>query len=189
MRLVYLDAAYDFADAESVAAFKARPVFTRPAAASASFDAYRQYELATLYGGVDPQRLEIYLRKKVILQHDGSVKDRTPQVVRDELYAALFSNPRDYSRVRSPVLAIYPRDWYPSDIVDSKRRAAVISYEKVWAPFKAKSIARIRREIAKVEVVQVPGAHSNFFLVSREEVVRVMRRFLSEGPDTSAGSH
>jgi pimeloyl-ACP methyl ester carboxylesterase len=178
-RLVYLDSGYDFADPQSVAAFAARPVFTRPAEAAASFDAFRAHELATLYPQLDDgRRIESYLRKKVVVHPDGSIEDRVSKAVRDELYAALFSSRRDYTRVRSPVLAIYPEHWYPPEVADPERRKAVVAYDAVWAPFKAASIERLRREIRDVRIATVPGAHSNFMLMSRASVVATLRDFL-----------
>jgi pimeloyl-ACP methyl ester carboxylesterase len=184
-RLVYLDAGYDFADPQSVAAFKMRPAPVRPASATSSMDAYRAYEIGMLYPKLDDvRRIEAYLRRKVVIQQDASVKDRIPQEVRDELYAALFRNRREYTRVRSPVLAIYPEHWYPPEVADPLRRKAVLAYDPIWARFRAKSIARLRREIADVQIVHVPGAHSNFMLMSRQQVADAMRAFLSEFPET-----
>jgi pimeloyl-ACP methyl ester carboxylesterase len=180
-RIVYLDSGYDFADPDSVAAFKVRPVFTRPASASVSMDAYRAYEVATAYPKLDDiGRIEMYLRQKVVIQRDGSVQDRTPKEVRDELYTALFSATRDYSSVHSPVLTIYPEHWYPPEVEDPQRRRAALAYDAIWAPFREKSIARMRREMASVRVAHVPGAHSNFMLMSRQTVVDAMRQFLIE---------
>jgi hypothetical protein len=45
-------------------------------------------------------------------------------------------------------------------------------------PFRAKSIARMRRELANVQILRVPGAHDSFFLTSRAQVVTAMRQFL-----------
>jgi pimeloyl-ACP methyl ester carboxylesterase len=182
--LVYLDSGYDWSDPDFRADFNARPKFERPASAMASFEAYRLYERSMTYAGLDDmRRVESYLRSKVVLQPGGGVQERIPKQVKDALYEALFANARrDYTRVHCPVLAIYPEHWYAADMLDPQRREQARAYDELWAPFKAKSIDRVRREIANVQVVHVPGAHSNFMLSSREQVVGLMRRFLSRLP-------
>jgi hypothetical protein len=57
--------------------------------------------------------------------------------------------------------------------------AGAPAWERTYmAPFRARSIARVRRELANVRVLTVPGAHDSFFLTSRAQVVQAMRRFL-----------
>ncbi len=62
---------------------------------------------------------------------------------------------------------------------DTQRREQGRAWEqKYMAPFRVKSIARIQRELANVQILQVPGAHDSFFLTSRAQVVKAMRQFL-----------
>ena len=182
-RLVYLDAAYDWSDPDYLAAFKVRPVFTRPASSMVSLDAYRSYEKGLLYASLDDMsRIDAYLLQKVVLQPDGSVEERTPKPLRDSLYAALFASPpRAYTRIRCPVLALYAQNWYPPDMVDPQRRREAAAYDIALAPFRKKSIDRVKREIAGVTLAEIPGAHSNFLLLSRPRVVGLMKDFLGAG--------
>jgi pimeloyl-ACP methyl ester carboxylesterase len=182
-RLVYLDGGYDWADPEYKRAFEAIPPSLRdtPANAMASLDAYRSYEKAVDYTRLDNmQRVEAYLRESVVIQPDGSVRPRISNDVMDALVAALWTNPpRDYARISSPVLAIYAESMIDLQVADSERRADALAWERTYmAPFRARSIARVRRELAKVRVLTVPGAHDSFFLTSREQVVKAMRGFL-----------
>jgi pimeloyl-ACP methyl ester carboxylesterase len=195
LRIVYLDAGYDWADPDFRAAFKGRPyqAFDKPQNAMSSLDSYISYEKTNWYPSLDDtRRVEAYLRKKVIVQADGSLRDRTTKELRDALYAALWSNkPRDYAGVHCPALAIYAEHPFPVDVVDAKRRNAALVYEnKYWVPFRTKSIERLKREVANVEVVHVPGAHGNFIVTQRQRLVDTMRQFLGEldGPQ-SASNH
>ncbi len=183
-RLVYLDAGYDWADPEYKRAFEAYPprLLDTPATAMASLDAYRSYEKAVDYTQLDDmRRVEAYLRESVVIQPDGSVQPRISKDVTDALTAALWTNPRrDYTRVSSPVLAIYAESMIDLKVADRDRRADALAWERGYmAPFRAKSIARVRRELPNVRVLSVPGAHDSFFLTSRERVVKAMRRFLN----------
>jgi hypothetical protein len=133
------------------------------------------------------QRLEGYLRRKVVVQPDGTLKDRTIPAVRDALYAALFSDkPREYARVRCPALAIYASHYYPPN-ADKQKRNEIETYERqYWFPYQVKSMERLRRELANVEVVRVPGAHSSFYFTNRERVLEPMLRFLGAPSHVSA---
>jgi pimeloyl-ACP methyl ester carboxylesterase len=182
-RLVYLDGGYDWADPEYKRAFEAYPPRLRdtPTNAMASLDAYRSFEKAVDYTQLnDMRRVEAYLRESVVIQSDGSVRPRIPNDVMDALTAALWTNPRrDYARISSPVLAIYAESMIDLHVADPERRADALAWERTYmAPFRARSVVRVRRELAKVTVLTVPGAHDSFFLTSREQVVQAMRRFL-----------
>ena len=96
------------------------------------------------------------------------------------LIASLWTNPpRDYRRVRSPALAIFATSMIDPHGADAQRREQGRAWEQQYmAPFRVKSIARIQRELANVQILQVSGAHDSFFLTSRERVVQAMRQFL-----------
>ena len=182
-RLVYLDAAYDWASPEFEAAVKALPLgfFDLPASATQSLQGWRDYQQALQYPHLDDmQRVESNLRQKVILHSDGSVQARPPKPVVDAIYAAIWQNEsHDYSRLRAPALAIYADTLYDLDIPDPQRRAKLLAYEKgYWAPLQAKAIEKVRRQLANVEIVRIHGPHCNFFLTDRQEMVATMRRFL-----------
>jgi pimeloyl-ACP methyl ester carboxylesterase len=184
-RIVYFDAAYDYGTSEFQAAYKALPIPAtgEPAGAMASIDAFRSYQKAVWFPGLnDMGRIEADLREKLIIQPDGSVKDRVAKEVVDALFFALQTDkPYDYTRVRCPALAIYPEHLYDLRIGDTQRRDALVAYEGAyWNPFRAHSIDRLRVELKNVEVVRVPGAHSSFFLTDRQEVVDIVRRFLGQ---------
>jgi pimeloyl-ACP methyl ester carboxylesterase len=182
--LVYLDAAYDWSDPDFHAAFNALPtaLLQPPASSMVSFDAYRAYQGATSYQGIgDMRRIEAHLRQGVVVEPDGHVRQRTRRTVLDSLYGAMWTNKgRDYAHVLCPALAIYPQHLFDVQAGDVQRRDAVLAFEqKYWDPFRTKSINRIRRELAHVEIVHVNGIHTSFFLTERQQVVATMMRFLS----------
>jgi hypothetical protein len=45
-------------------------------------------------------------------------------------------------------------------------------------PIRTATQARIRKELANVEIVSVPGSHASFMFVARDSVAALMRRFL-----------
>jgi pimeloyl-ACP methyl ester carboxylesterase len=183
-RIVYFEGGYDAADPDAAALIHALPLgfFDRPAEAMASLDAFRAYEKATLYPGLDDmRRIEANLREKVIIQSDGRVKDRVSKDVVDALYSALFTDKRrDYTRVRCPALAIYAESLYDLHVSDAHRREQLAAFEqRYWKPFQLKSIEQLRDELRDVQIVRVSGTHGDFFMTSRTQVVRAMERFLA----------
>jgi pimeloyl-ACP methyl ester carboxylesterase len=186
-KLVYLDGAYDWADPDYKAAFRAIPqnLLDTPATAMKSLDAYIAYEKAIDYTQLDDvRRIEAYLRESVVVRPDGSVLPRIPEGVITALTAALWTNPpRDYRRIHSPALAIFAESMIDLHGADSMRHKEGRAWEqKYMAPFRAKSIARIQRELANAQILLVPGAHDSFFLTSRAQVVEAMRQFLLAQP-------
>jgi pimeloyl-ACP methyl ester carboxylesterase len=182
-RLVYLDS-YDTADPQFEVAFKAIPssLLDVPPSAMASWQAYLSYERAVEFPGVDNmRRIDAYLRGNIEVLPDGHLRSKMSPEVAQALIASLWTNPlRDYTQVRSPALAIYAQSVFDRHMQNPEGREGDLAWErKYWTPFQTQSIDRVRRELANVQIVRVPGAHVSFFLTSRREVVRVMRRFLA----------
>ena len=181
-RIVYLEAAYDWADPAFMAALKSYPLdMTTPASAMTSLDTYREYQRTVLYPGVsDASRFEAYIRDLVVIQPDGTVRQRMSDSVRQALEARVLTDRRDYTKVRSPALAIYAEKMLDARYGDSAQRAKISAWEQNhMVPFRAASIERVRRELPGVEIVNVPGTHDDFVFTSREQVVGAMLRFLS----------
>jgi pimeloyl-ACP methyl ester carboxylesterase len=180
--IVYLDGAYDWADPAFGAAVKAAPpiFLTPPASAMKSLDAYRAYQRTVWFPGVsDASRFEAYLRDLVLIQPDGTVRPRMSDSVAEALFTSLLTERRDYTKVRSPALAIYAETFVDVRKGDSAQLATNLAWnQKYWAPFRAASVKRVRRELPNVEIVSVSGTHMDFLFTSREQVVAAMRRFL-----------
>ena len=180
-RIVYLEAAYDWADSLFVAGLGNFPLdMNPPTSAKASLDAWREYARTTWLPGVpDTSRFEANMRALVDIQSDGSVRPRMSDAAAQALLSTLTTNPPDYTRVRAPALAIYAETFVDVRNGDPAQRAKNLAWEqKYLAPFRTASTERVRRELSGVEIVNVPGTHIDFVFTSREQVVSAMRRFL-----------
>jgi pimeloyl-ACP methyl ester carboxylesterase len=180
-RIVYLDGAYDWADPAFVAAVKAIPRYGPPLAAMRSIDAYRAYLWTLWFPGVsDPSRFDAFIRDLVVVQPDGTLRDAGNDSGWKALRTTVLTAHRDYTKVRSPALAIYAASFLR---VRGKPNAERIAKNLAWeqkymVPFRAASIERVRRELPNVEIVNVPGTHFDFFFTSRDRLVAAMRGFL-----------
>ena len=181
-RIVYLDSAYDWADPAFVAAFKAVPpiYLDAPPSTRRSLDAFRAYQRMLWFPGVsDASRFDAFIRDMVFIQPDGTVQGRMSDSAWQALVTTLLTDHRDYAKVRSPALAIYATTFPEVRNGDSSQLAQNLAWEqKYMVAFRAASIERVRRELANVETVNVPGNHMDFIFTSREQVVAAMRRFL-----------
>jgi len=187
-RIVYLDAAYDWADPVFATAFKSLPAWVEalvaslPDSAMASIHAYLEFGKTLAHPEIDLDRLEAYLREGVVIQPDGTLRLRVDPNLSQEAFTALTSpiNRRDYTKVRAPALAIYPTtrflDIHGGDVAQTAELAAWD--QKYMIPFREASIERVRRELPQVKVMKVPGDHQYFLFTSRKQVVAAMRRFL-----------
>lgn len=180
-RIVYLDAAFDWSDPASAAAFQAMPVDVEPPpAALASLAAFRAHHRATWYPAVtDTAVLEAALRDRVDVLPDGTVRMVMTDSVTQQLFGTLFSDRRDYRRVRAPALAVYAETFFDVRGGDSAQAARNLEWERQhFGPFRDASIARIHRELGSVEVLALPGTHGDFVFTSRDALAAAMRRFL-----------
>jgi len=182
-RVVYLDAAYDWSEPAVAQAFGSAPraYQSRPASAMMSLDAYRAHFRSHWFLDVrDAHRYEAYVRDVMEVRSDGTVRPRMSDSLWQELALGLFSGRRDYTKVRSPALAIYATTFYDGRHGDSARVAQSLAWEqKYMVPFRRRSMERARRELPEVEILSVPGNHMDFIFTSRDQVVIAMRRFLA----------
>lgn len=183
IRIVYLDGAFDCADPDFLAASKAIPsqFIETPASAMASLEVYRSYYQAEVVAPLeDMGRIEAYLRETVVVRSDGSLEQKMPKAIQESLFADILADPpRQYSRINCPALAIFPESQFNLQGADLQRRAIALECErKYMAPLRHKFMDQLRRELRGVQIMSVAGAHSDFFLNSRAEVVEAMRRFL-----------
>lgn len=179
--IVYLDGAYDWSDPASAAALQAFPYeFPAPGNAMTSLDTFRAFESSVWFPAVaDTTRFEAYVRDLVVVQENGGVRPKMSEATAQAVAAHLLGDPRDYTKVHSPTLAIFGESFFDSRNGDSAQRARHLAWDqKYWAPFRAASIERVRRELPKAEIVNVPGTHMDFLFTSRDQVVAAMRRLL-----------
>jgi pimeloyl-ACP methyl ester carboxylesterase len=179
-RIIYLEGAYDWGGPALADAFKSPPVdFRAPASAMKSLNAYRGYQQRNWFPAVsDVARFEAYVRDLVVTQTDGTMRRRMSDSVTQAVLSTVLTDPRDYTKVRSPALAIYAETFFDVRNGDPAQRAKNLDWEqKYLAPFRDASIDRVRRELPSVEIVKVPGTHKDFVFTSREQVVSAMQRF------------
>jgi len=182
LALVYLDAAYDHVEAfevqQALASYLAGAPEPTPAdlAGAPAFQAYLERVRAVRFPLGEVLAMARY-------DSTGAVSGpRTPPRVGQALVEA--TPPLDYSRVRSPVLAIYS-DWETAaDVMpwlrtDSAANAdATAELRAVVSPWQDKERARLAREVPAARITAFHAAHYQF-LDQPAETERRMREFLA----------
>jgi hypothetical protein len=145
-----------------------------------SLDAYREYQKKVwLPAVIDTSRFDAFVCDLVVIQSDGTVRQRMTASLTQAVLSTVLTDRRDYAKVRSPALAIYAETFFDVRNGDPGQLAKNLEWEQKYiAPFRAASIERVRRELPSVEILKVAGTHKDFVFTSREQVVRAMQRFL-----------
>ena len=113
---------------------------------------------------------------------DGRFRERPGSKAADQLGTAQFYYRADWRAIRCPVLAIYAFQdaaWLLPDDASPELREVVRAYtERFDREHKGRNIARARRDIKDVRVVEMRGASHYCFLDREGDVVEELRRFL-----------
>ena len=182
LKLVYLEAGYDWSDPSFWEAFEAFPITFEPnSAALQSLDAYRAWYQATWAVGVPwTPGLEAHIRATTRIADDGMVQVLPTASVSEKLLASLASTGRDYAAVQAPALALYSSAFLEADVSDPEQARAITAWEaKLMTPFRRASIERIRKELSGVIVQELPNTtHFSVGFLNQEALVATIRDFL-----------
>ena len=182
-KLVYLEAGYDWSDPKFLAAFgKVVAANKAGSADNASLDAYRAW-FQDVWLGPTPWTpgLEAYLRDRIELTDDGLVSPRMAMGVARQLFAALENDPRDYTRITAPTLALYATSFFPANSRNAERAGLARDFERrVATPFREASMERVRRELRGATVRQVDGTtHVSIGVTGVESLAAQIEDFLA----------
>lgn len=174
--LVYLDAAMDFANRDSVLA--ANPV-PRPPPADSSPDGWRRWYREVFYGFWS----DALQNDMASYSADSSARHR-PQLLPALLLDATLQ-PKEYRLTKAPVLAVvatktidanYP--WLRTSNDAAGRQPAQLYLDRVLNPWYMVEARRLQRERPDAELVSIPGHHV-IFITAQQRVVQVVSEFLS----------
>ena len=177
--LVYLDAAYDHSNLQQMLGnFPAPPPMqTRDSSSPRAVQAY----LRRTYGMHIPEA-----QLRAVGRYDSAghlVADVTPPTI-DSLILAGCGHP-NYVAVRAPALVIYAEvdsvgqvfPFYPA--LDTPHQEATRRFTAALQRWAGTERARVRRDLALAQVVELHGANHYVFDSHRSEVIRSMRAFLA----------
>jgi pimeloyl-ACP methyl ester carboxylesterase len=179
-RLIYLEAAYDFAPYPAIWAND--PVSNPPTAAEmASFEASKAWFIRTQ--GMWSDAVEADARA-INLQPDGTMNpDATGPAISKQLMDGMVGARPDFVSIKAPVLAFYAvaptHPFVLPDTPDSIRSKGEKYWQQQFLPLERKQIAAFKKTLPTARVVELETNHLCFIRPEDERVVvREMRAFL-----------
>ncbi len=191
LKLVYIDAAYDYSTPGYKALMEQNPArkikipgdgqdfYTL--AGLAAFIKFAYPSLGAIWG----ELMEEHMSHEVKFSPEGKVVDKmSPEI--DAAIVATFSAYRpEYSLVRSPALGIFAikkSTYYVSyDYMTPEQQAEMVAFEKnITRPWNEACREQFRREAPHARVVEIPDAHHYCFIPQADQVYEAMLDFLLE---------
>ena len=184
LKLVYLEAGYDWSDPAFLDALAVCPLQLTPdEKALQSLDEFRAWARKfwlPLVAWTDG--LEAHLREVTRVGEDGTVQAIPGSKLSEELFAALAGNKRDYRAVHAPVLALYSPFFFMTDGTEPELARKVAQWDvSMMGPFRRASQERMRRELPDVTIQTIPGtSHGTIGLLDAGKTAEIVRTFLQE---------
>ena len=179
-RIVYLDGALDLSSSRwariTSSYFSSHPV---PKDVTESLDAWWKNWSEKFPGTFHLGDYEAAVRDGVTLRSDGSVRPRMSDTVAKEIWTTGLAYRPEYSKVRVPALAIYSATFLDVHNGLPSQRANHRAWERKIKPWRVSCVRQVKRELAGVKIITVPGCHGDLFFRSKKQVLSSMQRFLS----------
>ncbi len=191
LKLVYLDAAYDYASPGWKAMLAKNPVpRLQPPDTNAEYYTLEDYmasikrcypALAVIWSEV----MDTEVLHSVKFAPEGKVVDKMSDANSQALHDTLNSYAPENSKIRAPVLSFFVNasgtDYLSDDVMSSEQQAQVIEFFKtVRRPYNQEWIEEFRRAVPQARIVEIPDGHHYCFLKQEALVYSEMRKFLLE---------
>jgi non-heme chloroperoxidase len=191
LKLVYLDAAYDYASPGWKAMLAKNPVpRLQPPDTNAAYYTLENYAaslkrsypaLAVLWSEV----MDTEVLHSVKFTPEGKVVDRMSDAISQALRDTLNSYAPEISKIRAPVLSFFVNangaDYLSNDFMSAEQQAQVIEFfDKVRRPYNKEWIEQFRHTVPHARIVEIPHGHHYCFIKQEELVFNEMRKFLLE---------
>ncbi|HEY8948217.1 MAG TPA: alpha/beta hydrolase [Rhizomicrobium sp.] len=183
-KLIYLESGYDWSDANLSNRFA---VIAPKKTDLSSFGAYEKWWLRVWYGAGKEwvPAIAPYLNDTARIAPDGSVTVVPTDAVMDKIMHGLAA-PRDYTRIKAPVMAIYADRFFPDIPGDAAYNKDNAAFEKGFDAFRLKSIARIEHDIPNASICRLADrTHMSIGFEHNAWLAKAMAAFL-EAPKNAA---
>jgi pimeloyl-ACP methyl ester carboxylesterase len=184
-KLVFLDALYEFEDSD-LELYRSSPLRANnpPPETFESVEAYSQ-DFVTRYAQyrrLRSPRWDALMAHALEPTADGCFRERLRPHAARQLGTGCFEYRADWRAIGCPVLAIYAFQdaaWsLPDDASPELREAVRVHSERMDCEYRRRCIARARRDIQDLLVLELHDASHYCFLDREDDVVEAMRRFL-----------
>jgi len=182
LKLVYLEAGYDWSDPAFWQALGICPVSLAPdEAALQNRDTFRAWARTFWLPEIEwTQGLEKHLEQVTRTRPDGTVQPVPGEAVSKDLLGGLSTGKRNYTGISSPALALYSPVFFKTDGRDPELQQAMAEWDdRYMVPFREASKEKIRRELAGVEIQVIPDrTHGTIGVKEPEKLAAIISSFL-----------
>jgi pimeloyl-ACP methyl ester carboxylesterase len=189
LKLVYLDAAYDYASSGWKALQAKNPLRSfQPPGANDDHYTIEDYTasikraypgLAAIWNDV----MDVEVLHSVRQTPEGKVVDKMSDAIGIALHDTLDSYTPEHSKIRVPVLSFFAQQdsayYLSADFMSEEQQAQVVEFfDTVRTPWLQEWIQEYRRTVPHARVVVIPKGHHYCFIKQEELVFDEMRSFL-----------
>ena len=191
LKLVYLDAAYDYASSGFKALQAKNPLRSfQPPGANDDHYTIEDYTasikraypgLAAIWNDV----MDVEVLHSVKQTPEGKVVDKMSDAIGTALHDTLDSYTPEDSKIRVPVLSFFALQdsayYLSADFMSEEQQAQVVEFfDTVRKPWLREWIQQYRRTVPHARIVEIPKGHHYCFIKQEELVFEEMRKFLLE---------
>ncbi|MFN8595240.1 MAG: alpha/beta hydrolase [Anaerolineae bacterium] len=189
LKLVYLDAAYDYASPNFKAMLAKNPVpRLQPADANAEHYALEDYKaslkrcypaLAIMWNEV----LDTEMMHSVKFTPEGKVVERMSDAISQALRDTLNNYSPEIAKISAPMLSFFVNangtDYLSDAFMSAEQQAEVLEFfATVRRPFNQEWIEQFRRAVPHARIVELSDGHHYCFIMQEKCVLNAMRSFL-----------
>ena len=196
LKLVFLEAAYDYSSPEYKAMVANQPArkIQIPGAdqdfySYADYAAFIQFAYPSL-GAIWGEVLDEHLLHETKISPEGKVVDKMPGSIDQAIGATLDAYRPEYAQLHAPTQAIYAikKNTYfvaPAYMTPEQQAQVIEYFDRVYQLWNLGCIEQFRREAPHARIVEIPDAHHYIFIPQADQVFKEMISFLLE--DSTAG--
>lgn len=191
LKLVFLEAAYDYYSPEYKAMIENNPVrkIQIPGAnqdyySISDYAAFIKFAYPSL-GAIWGELMDEHLLHGVEISPQGKVVDKMSDSIDQAISATLSAYWPEDAQIRAPTLAIdaIKKNTYfiSPDYMTSEQQAEMIEYfNNVVQPWNLHSLEQFRRDVPHAKIVEIPDGHHYCFIPHADLVFKEMMSFLLE---------
>lgn len=191
LKLVYLDAAFDYSSASFKAMLAKHPLRSfQPPGANDDHYTIEDYIAAIRRGypslaAIWNEVMDIEVAHSVKFTAEGKVVDKMSDAIGKALHDTLASYSPEDSKIHVPVLSFFAQQdsayYLSAEFMSAELQAQVNEFfDAVRAPWLREWIEQYRRTVPYAKIVEIPKGHHYCFMKQEELVFDEMRKFLRD---------
>jgi pimeloyl-ACP methyl ester carboxylesterase len=190
LKLIFLDAAYDYSAPETQAVLAKDPLPSlMPAWSDEQPNTIEEYIAATtrlypFFASIAGQTMDEQTKHSVQMNADGKIVPKITDAISQEINNTFTGYSPEYSSIQVPVLSFFAMpdgSDFTASYMSEEQKVQVIDFaQMVLLPDRKKYIENFQQKIPQAKIIEIPNGHHYCFIKQEEIVFDEMRKFLLE---------